>query len=345
MIDLGRIALVANPVSQNGRGAEETARAEKLLRNRFGQELTCVLLTQHKGHARDLATLAVENFGADTLFVLGGDGTVHEAVDAIMHLPEEKRPRLVVLPVGSGNDYAKSLGLPFDAGKVLAMLDSLVEERVDVGVCNGEYFAETLSFGLDAAIAADTMQRRVRTGHTGTRLYLESGMDQLLHHLEFYRYKVRALDYSPLGKQSSTWRACTGIEDELTAGDKVAAPRVQAGEQGWSETEGSSAVFAVQVGKTYGGGFKVCPEADLTDGLFDVCWAHEPLSVAKAAGVFLLAKEGLHCGFKQIEQFRASALEIEFESEPKTQMDGEILGGTRFSVSMEPAALRVLRKR
>ena len=79
----------------------------------------------------------------------------------LMHIEQEQRPRLGIIPVGTGNDYARTLSIPLDGPE--AALQSLLagqERALDVGLCNDEYFVETLSFGLDAAIALDTSARQ-----------------------------------------------------------------------------------------------------------------------------------------------------------------------------------------
>ncbi len=71
---------------------------------------------------------------------------------------------LGVIPVGSGNDYAATLGM---SGKVDRAVRQILDGEaglVDVGCVNGSYFVETLSFGFDAAIALDTVERRKKTG-------------------------------------------------------------------------------------------------------------------------------------------------------------------------------------
>lgn len=103
----------------------------------------------------------------------------------------------------------------------------------------------TLSFGLDAAIALGTYERRRRTGREGTRLFVEEGANQLVFHRDAYDF--------------------TAIAD------------------GGTSKQGSMHLFAVQVGPTYGGGFRVCPNADATDGKLDCCVAKAPLGMLKAA--------------------------------------------------------------
>ena len=143
-----------------------------------------------------------------------------------------------------------------------------------------------------------------RTGRTGTALYLASGMDQLLHHLDCHRYTA-----------------------SFDGGEPV---------------RGASFTFAVQVGPTYGGGFRICPDARIDDGLLDVCIAHPPFGVARAVFVFLLAKGGRHTGFRQIELRRARTLSVRFDAPPPVQIDGEPLEAAECAIDVVPRALGVL---
>lgn len=273
---LGKTLLIANPAAQNGNGAAAAERAAALLGDALGDGALDVASTRGPGEAVRLAAGA----GAyDTVLALGGDGVIHEAANGLMRLPAGERPTFGIVPVGSGNDYARTLGM--SARSVDAAVAQLLAARArpaDVGRCNGEFFVETLSFGVDAAIALDTVERRARTGRTGTALYLASGMDQLLHHLDCHRYTA-----------------------SFDGGEPV---------------RGASFTFAVQVGPTYGGGFRICPDARIDDGLLDVCIAHPPFGVARAVFVFLLAKGGLHTGFRQIELRRARTLSVRFDAPP-----------------------------
>ena len=238
------------------------------------------------------------------MIALGGDGVIHEAKERLVKRPEAQRPTLGVIPVGSGNDYARTLGISGRGGRGVRPAADGARTRRTWEASSGCWFVETLSFGLDAAIALDTMERRVRTGRTGTILYMESGVDQLLHHLDLRRYRV-----------------------SFDGGEPV---------------EARSITFAVQIGPYYGGGFKICPDARIDDGLLDVCIAHPPVSAARALYIFLRAKDGKHVRFKQVELRQCRTLRVEFDEAPAAQMDGELIEGRAFDIAVVPHALNVL---
>ncbi|MFR1640981.1 MAG: acylglycerol kinase family protein [Eggerthellaceae bacterium] len=129
---LGKTLLIANPVSQNGKGARAAARAEELLRRSLGDGLHAVL-TESEGHAVELAARAG---GFDAVVVLGGDGIVHEAANGLMRLPGPDRPALGLIPVGSGND-ARTLGMAGDVERACAQLLSAQAHPADLGVVSG----------------------------------------------------------------------------------------------------------------------------------------------------------------------------------------------------------------
>lgn len=300
---MGKVLLLANPAAQRGNGAQLAQVAYGLLVEWLGGDGVDLVLTQRPGHAAEIAAqAATERYS--TLIALGGDGLVHESVNGLMRLPKEERPVFGLVPAGSGNDYAKTLGMSECVPDAIVQFLDARERVFDVGCCNGEYFAETLSFGLDAAIALDTVERRERTGQQGVRLYLASGIDQLLHHLDEYRF-------------SATFDGSRALA-------------------------GTALMFAVQNGPTYGGGFLICPEADPTDGLLDVCYAEAPMSVPVATYKFLRAKNGKHVKYKGIRFERAARLELRFETQPPCQIDGEPLVADSYSISMKRGALRVL---
>lgn len=305
---IGKIALIANPAAQNGRGSWAAVEAASHLRARVGADGFRLLLTERPGHAVALAAGLGEEVGA--VIALGGDGIVNEVASGLMERPAAARPALGVIPAGSGNDYAATLGMASSIPRAIDQILAFRTGPADIGRVNGRYFVETLSFGLDAAIALDTMERRVRTGRAGTRLYLESAVDQLFHHLETYDFALNVL------------RAAPGL-----------APIY---------LKGSCYLFAVQMGPTYGGHFRITPEASLDDGLLDLCWATPTLTAKRALAVLLAARFGRHTGNRHIHFERAEALELSFGCEPPAQIDGEKIEGDHFIIDCIPGALTVI---
>ena len=308
MQELGKTLLIANPAAQIGRAGAAARHVIEAFRAALGKDMFDVAYTEHAGHAIDIA--ATVDPEVRTVIALGGDGVVHEVANGIMRRERDERPALAVVPAGSGNDYAATLGMSMKVGTATRQILSGERRSADVGCCNGEYFVETLSFGLDAAIALATEDLRVETGRTGTALYAQAGLDQVLHHRVPLRY-------------DATLTCADGGEGEL-------------------HLEGESFIFAVQIGPTYGGHFKICPNARFDDGLFDVCLAHPPLSAPAAVALFARAKSGWHTGDSRIETHTARSLSIRFDEPPAAQLDGEKLEGTAFDISIELGALDVI---
>lgn len=249
----------------------------------------------------------------DTVIVLGGDGVIHEAINGLMTIDAAHRPLVGIIPMGSGNDFARTQGLTLNnPNRSLAELFAGKGCSFDVGhvtsdACpEGEYFAETLSFGLDAAIALDTTTRRAEgTKQQGAGLFATSSIKLFSRAQAGHPCIVRFDDEEPISL--------------------------------------SSLIFAVQNGPTYGGGFRICPKADPTDGLLDVCYNVRHPWVPVLLVLLGMARFGLHTGSRAVKLRTARHIDIEFtEGEPPCQVDGEELRGSHFSVEVEHNALRVI---
>lgn len=311
----GRALVIANPTAQGGRGAEGVAEINQALAAGEAPlddyEVVC---TAEPGHG---CVLASQARGYDTVFALGGDGVIHEVVNGLMALDAADRPRLGVLPLGSGNDFARTAAIvarnhPRHALRELARG---TEHRFDLGFVasdaapEGAWFMETLSFGLDAAVALGSMESRKRNGARGTRLFGTLGLDIFSRNRRPYPY-------------------CATVWDA----------------KGEAHTlEGEEVVFAVQVGPTYGGGFRICPDASPVDGLLNLCRSVRVPSVPYTLALFMGARLGLHVHSSAVELMQCERLSIAFcDREPPCQIDGEELRGTRYEVRSAPGALRVL---
>ncbi|HXG44371.1 MAG TPA: diacylglycerol kinase family protein [Gemmatimonadales bacterium] len=143
--------LLVNPAAGHGRARRVAAEVKAAVQEAWGR--VDALESAAPGHAVDLARQAAE-VGVARILVVGGDGTVHEAVNGVLQARGDARPPVAVIPAGTGNDFAKlirTLGhRPVDAVRRLAR--GLVR-RLDVGHAWGEYFVNSIGIGFDAEVA------------------------------------------------------------------------------------------------------------------------------------------------------------------------------------------------
>ena len=142
-----KVKLILNPMADMGR-AWKTANDLRPIAQEFKGELTWSG-TVYPTHAIDLAKQAAEE-GYDMVVAMGGDGTVHEVMNGLMQVPEDKRPIMGVVPIGSGNDFAYSMGITQRSAHALAhILKAENIQAVDMALLTDEhgrreYFDNTL---------------------------------------------------------------------------------------------------------------------------------------------------------------------------------------------------------
>lgn len=149
------VRLLINPRAGRGRGRRCARRLQRRLES-AGLRVEAGF-SRGPGDIEARARAAVEA-GCRRLVVAGGDGTLHEAVNGVLATGAGERVALGLVPLGSGNDFAKAVGLPRDwreaADRVAACLRAGTVRRVDAGRCNGFYFVNGLGLGLDADVTA-----------------------------------------------------------------------------------------------------------------------------------------------------------------------------------------------
>lgn len=222
------LLFIVNPVAGHGRSLRIFNRLQAVL-DRVASLRSVVWTTQGPGHARELAERAGLE-GYERVVAVGGDGTVHEAINGLMGLKPELRQRVAfgVVPAGSGNDFSRNLGVPTDAGALATVLASGVASPVDVGSVNGHYFANVAGVGFDAEVAA--LANRIPKYVPGTLTYVICALAQLA------LYKNAAV--------------------RLYLDGKLIERRIL--------------LVAVGNGAHYGGGMMICPGARMNDGKFRV---------------------------------------------------------------------------
>ena len=149
--------VIINPAA--GRGAAR--RAESLVTRAFRVQGWAVdsVRTEGPGHAQELAAQAASQ-GATHIVAVGGDGTVHEVANGLLQTDSDAA--LGVVPAGSGNDFAKILGVyGYDPIRAVARLVTARSRRFDAGRVLGEWFINSVGFGFGPAV----VQTRNRMTH------------------------------------------------------------------------------------------------------------------------------------------------------------------------------------
>ena len=257
----------------------------------------------------------------DVILLFGGDGTIHRH---LAHLVRLGLPVLVV-PVGSGNDFARALGLrrvrdSSVAWKSFCRGGNNLRE-IDLGVISDErkageapaphkhYFCCVAGVGLDSEVArrANSLPRWLR-GNGG---YLLSLLPTIF---KFAPFPMKI----------------------LSRGTEASSPDY------WTVRFQQSALLAAFANTpVYGGGMKVAPKARMDDGLLDVCvvGALDPL---KVFCLFPTVYSGRHLTIDKVEYFHDSLLRVETEHPLDVYADGEYVCQTPVEIAVERAALKVV---
>lgn len=136
---------VCNPVAGNGRGKREGLKIQKLLEEKG---IPCTFLwTERPGHGKQLARQAREA-GADTVLAIGGDGTAFEVAQGLLG----SECALGIIPAGTGNDFAKTMGSPLKPAEALAFVLSHPAKKTDAGELNGRMFLNEIGTGFDVSV-------------------------------------------------------------------------------------------------------------------------------------------------------------------------------------------------
>jgi len=246
--------------------------------------------------------------GLDAILIFGGDGTIHRHLGDLLSL----RLPVLVVPRGSGNDFARSLDIANLTQAAVAWKQFVTSRnnvrRVDLGVItplgpNAElrrYFSCVAGVGLGTATAriANQLPRWLR-GNGGYALSLPVALA---------RFTAPQVDLRVNGQSHSS------------------VPRVLA-------------AFANT--PWYGGGMHIAPRADMTDGLLDAC-VIGAMSKAKLLRLFPSVYGGNHLKFKEVEYFQAARFELAVQPPVDVYADGEFVCQTPLEISVAHGALRVI---
>jgi diacylglycerol kinase (ATP) len=165
---------------------EKIRQAQALLRHQ-GMDFSW-FASEGVGHAKELAAAAARE-SAETIVIIGGDGTLNEVVNGILTSGYRHVPRIGIIPTGSSNDFSKSLGLPQDLRQACEAIARGRVRHVDVGRAGVHYFcsASCLGYFSDVAAVSHTM-----TGLRGSLRYIAAALTVVRKMKAGWNMQVRA---------------------------------------------------------------------------------------------------------------------------------------------------------
>lgn len=273
-----------------------------------------VFETKSRSDAVQLAEMAVSR-GFDFILAAGGDGTIHQVVNGMLrdYQPPTRLPVLGIIPLGGGNDFARTLG--FDANPK-TILNALREGRtmsIDVGEV--QYTAQnTEDKGAVQKKHFFVNVADVGMGPEVVRKVLASGRPLGAAFAYFQSILATFWTYKPV--------------ELLAAGD------------GWQWRK-PVRTFAVANGRYYGNGLCIAPDALLDDGEFNI-FACGNVSVLDFVLRSIPLKLGKKIRHPEVSYFKTKYVELEGKANLVIEADGETLGGLPASVRMSDLKIEIL---
>ncbi|MFF9071700.1 diacylglycerol kinase [Streptomyces sp. NPDC014735] len=290
------ITLFVNPTAGSGRGARAAQPAASALRDAGFSVRT--VLGEDADDALRRAREAVAG-GTGALIAVGGDGMMSLALQAVAGTTTP----LGVVAVGTGNDFARALGVPVvdpaAAGRLAAeALKGGGVREIDLGRVGDRWFGSVLASGFDSRVN----DRGNRMRFVGGRFKYDLAILAELAAFRPIPYRLR-LDDGPVREIEAT-------------------------------------LVAVGNGTSYGGGMRMCADAVMDDGLFDVVVVGN-CSRATLLRVFPRVYRGTHLGHPAVTVHRASSVELSAAG-VTAYADGEPLGALPLTATCVPGAVTVL---
>ncbi len=175
--------LVVNPSSGGERAPEFRDLAQAKLEEYFDQVL--IKETQKGGDACQFAKEAAQE-GFDSVFVMGGDGTVNEGISGLAK--ENHRPNFGFFPLGTVNDLARALGIPLDPAQAIKQFDPNRKRPLDIGQVNDSYFMNVVAIGaIPQAINNVDPDEKTRYGKMA---YFINGFKELINN-QRYEFQIQ----------------------------------------------------------------------------------------------------------------------------------------------------------
>ena len=300
-----KVKLIINPNADLGRAWRWASDLRPVADEFGGADWTG---TVYPTHAIELARQAAEQ-GYELVIAVGGDGTAHEVINGLMQVPQEQRPRLGVVPMGSGNDFAHAIGMDTRPAFALRQVFTGQPRRIDIGKVEDnlgrtEYWDNTIGIGFDATV---TIRSRNFPYLRGFLIYLVAVLQTILLNHEAPRLQVTS--------DTGNW------DEELL-------------------------MLVLCNGGREGGGFYISPPANNADGIMDYVSVKR---VSRPMMLRLLPEfmRGTHQRFPQVRMGTLQWLKLQADRPLKIHTDGEVFAGfgvdvRQLTIELIPQALEIM---
>jgi diacylglycerol kinase (ATP) len=301
---MSKTLIILNPHAAGGTAGRVWQHVEPLLWESLGDLVIAV--TQHPEEVAQHLDRARQS-GLQRVISIGGDGTNHSLVNALAELnerhPDEPQMIYGTLPIGTGRDWARSRGIPFDAEAAARWIATAQPKPTDIGLLtfNGhrEYFLNIASAGLSGEVDRRVNLAGVRRPWT----FLKATIETLLLHRPQPMHVT--LDGYP-----------------------------------WHDDE--AILVAVANGTTFGHGMRVAPNAQIDDGLFDVVLV-EGMPKLDAVFALRKLYDASHVTDPRVHIQRAKEVRITSPAGSiGLDLDGEHAQGTDLTFTVRPSLLQIL---
>lgn len=297
---------IVNPASNRGTAAQLIPHIQKALSDR---SITCDFRqTERPGDATLIARQYARDY--ELIIAVGGDGTTHEVVNGLLHAKfgdghGEAIGALGIVPVGSGNDFVKMIGIPSDPDAATEILLAGNTIRMDVGeivVDNDHirFFNNNIGIGFDAYVNNESLKIKYIRGFA---MYLAAALKSI------FAYKHPLIRYSN-----------NGVFHE-------------------------ERILLVNTGNgaCSGGGFYITPDAKINDGVLDVC-VIKSMNKFEILTNLPKTMNGSHVGMDCVHMYKTHELTIESEDGLPIHADGEVvaMNARHIYIKVLPAALDVV---
>lgn len=296
--------LIVNPIAGARRTAKKWPQIMRLLKSlglRFEYDLT-----EGPRHAIELAKSAA-NKGYDLVVSVGGDGTLNEVMNGLYEAGNIRNVTLGIISTGTGSDYIRTIGIPRPYEEACQCLISPKRLTVDLGII--EY---------------------INNGQTVKRLFINfAGLGFDAEVVKATTQKFKALGVIP--------SYLMGLLISLLFYENREVSLIMDGER----EERKVCTVLMSNGKYGGGGMLATPNADPTDGLFEVLIIDD---LTKLDLLWSLPRvyKGTHLTHSKVTIKRAKEVEIRPAQQTALQADGELLGEAPARFRVMPAALNIV---